>query len=96
MDDHWSYQRGKTYDKQGVRWHFVYRFFEVSPGEDEPREIYFRNDDKTEYGMLRFERLKDNPYRDFETIINKIMNNRPFRMPLIDMDTAREWSKGWK
>lgn len=96
LDDHWAYQRAKTYDRLGVRWHFVVRTFDVQPGEDEPREIYFRNDEKTEYGMLRFERLKDNTYRDLKAITNKIMNNRPFRNALLDEETAVEWSKAWK
>lgn len=94
--DQWSYQRAKTYDKLGGRWHFVIRTFVVKPGEDEPQEIYFRNDDKTEYGMLRFDRPQDNTYRDLKAIVNKIMNNRPFRAALLDDDTAVEWSKAWK
>ena len=96
VEDQWSYKRAKTYDKLGGRWHFVVRTFVVKPGEDEPREIYFRNDEKTEYGMLRFDRIKDDPYRDFDAITYKIMNNRPFRNSLLDDETATEWSKGWK
>ena len=65
-------------------------------GEDEPREIYFRDDAETTFGMLRFERLKDNPYRDFNAITNKIMNTKPFRTSLLDNETASVWSKGWK
>ena len=72
------------------------RSFEVAKGEDEPREIYFRDDAETTFGMLRFEQLKDNPYRDFDAITNKIMNNKPFRMSLVDDETASAWSKGWK
>ncbi len=94
--DSWSYKRTKTYDRQRVRWHFVVRSFEVEEGEDEPREIYFRDDAGTTFGLLRFERLKDIPYRDFDAITNKIMNNKPFRTSLLDAETAAVWSKGWK
>ncbi len=96
IQDSWSYKRAKTYDRQRTRWHFVVRSFEVAKGEDEPREIYFRDDAETTFGMLRFERLKDNPYRDFDAITNKIMNNKPFRTSLLDNETASVWSKGWK
>ena len=96
MEQSWSYHRAKTHDRTGVRWHFASRFFTAVPGEDEPRELYFRNDDNTEFGMLRFERLQDNPYRDSQTIINKIMNNIPFRRTLLDEETASVWKKNWK
>lgn len=96
MRDSWSYKRAKTYDRQRTRWHFVVRSFEVAKGEDEPREIYFRDDEQTTFGMLRFESVKNIPYRDFAAITNKIMNNKPFRTSLIDAETASVWSKGWK
>lgn len=96
MKDDWTYHRTKKYDRNHVRWHFVTRYFHVEEGEDEPREIYFRNDDSTEFGMLRFERLKDNPYRDFHAVVTKIMNNAPFRRSLQDNKTAHIWRKNWK
>lgn len=68
----------------------------VAKGQDEPREIYFRDDAQTEFGVLRFEKLQDNPYRDFAAITYKIMNNKPFRCSLLDSETASVWTKSWK
>jgi hypothetical protein len=66
MQDDWTYHRAKKYDRNKVRWHFVTRYFHVGDGKDEPRELYFRNDDGSEFGMLRFEKLQDNPYRSWD------------------------------
>ena len=96
MRDEWTYHRTRKYDKHGMRWHFVTRYFHAGDGEDEPREFYFRNDDETEFGMLRFERLKDNPYRDSDAIVTKILNNLPFRRSLLDEETKAIWRKNWK
>lgn len=96
MEDTWSYHRTKTYDKTGRRWHFVTHNFFPAKGEDEPREYYFRDDDATEYGVLKFEKMQDNPYRDFAAIKQKIMNNIPFRRALVDDETRGIWRKPWK
>jgi hypothetical protein len=98
MKDTWSYDKDKRFDKKGKRWHFVYRSFHGTgtPYEERPYEVYFRDDDKTEFGLLRFERLKDNPYRDYLTVITKIMNNDAFRLTLLSPNTAEIWQKSWK
>ena len=96
MLDLWSYDKVKRIDRNGGHWHFVSHYFFAETDEDEPREIYLRNDQKTEFGMLRFERIKDNPYRDYVTIVNKIMNNAPFRKSLLNPETASLWKKNWK
>lgn len=96
ITEEWTYHRTKRYDKKRMRWHFATRYFYVAEGEDEPREVYFRNDDTTEYGMLRFERLKDNPYRDLDQIVTKIMSNKPFRKSLHTEVAANIWRKDWK
>jgi hypothetical protein len=96
MLEMWSYDKVKRIDKKGGRWHFVTRDLFVDGDEDQPREYYFRNDQKTEFGMLRFERVKDNPYRDYEMLINKIMNNMPFRKSLHSPETEAIWKKNWK
>lgn len=98
MKDTWSYDEDKRFDKKGRRWHFVYRSFHDSDAayEERPYEVYFRNDDRTEFGLLRFERLKDNPYRDYLTVITKIMNNDAFRQTLLNPDTDQIWQKSWK
>ena len=94
----WYYERKRRRDKKGMRWHFVSRSMvdpEV-PSEERAFELYFRNDDRSEFGLLRFERRKDNPYRDYEAIVTKIMNDAAFRRPLLDPETASVWRRTWK
>ena len=94
----WSYDGVKRFDKQGNRWHFVRRNFEDETiREDErPYELYFRNDERSEFGLLRFEKVKDNSYRDYQSVVKKIMNNPPFRRSLLAPDTRDLWQKNWK
>lgn len=90
----WSYYKAKSLDKKGRRWHFVQRYcFGVEP---RPFEMYFRDEERTEFGLLRFENTKDFPYRNSEVAMNKIMNNDPFRRSLLDADTEAVWKKNWK
>ena len=94
----WSYERKRRRDKKGARWHFASCIVldpEV-PYEERPFQLYFRNDDRTQFGLLRFEHRKDNPYRDYEAIVTKIMNNHAFRRTLLDPETAGIWRKSWK
>jgi hypothetical protein len=95
--DSWSYERKQRRDKKGTRWHFVSRSVVSDvPYDERPFELYFRNDHRTEYGLLRFERRKDNPYRDYEAIVSKIMNDVGFRRTLLDPVTAKVWKRSWK
>jgi hypothetical protein len=43
------------------------------PAENQPYALYFRSDDRSDFGVLRFEHVKDNPYRDLSTITREIM-----------------------
>ena len=91
--DIWSYDPKKSRDKKGGRWHFMFhhRFREgFAPGE-QPYVLYFRDDERTVFGVLRFERAKDNPYRSFAAVTRKIMNDSDFRETLLDEDTKRVW-----
>lgn len=94
----WFYERKHRYDKRGTRWHFVRRDIDdpAVPFDERPFEIYFRNDDRTEFGLLRFERRKDNPYRNYETMVAKIMNDVEFRNSLLDATTKTVWRRSWK
>jgi hypothetical protein len=98
MGEMWSYDKIKRFGKNGKRWHFVTRHFLGGIGEfdDLPYELYFRDDERTEFGLLRFEKSKDNPYRDYDAVISKIMNNTPFRKSLLNPETADVWKKNWK
>lgn len=94
----WSYEKQKRFDKRGNRWHFVYHHEAAKgvPYEERPFELYFRSDDRTVFGVLRFERRKDNPYRNYEAMVNKIMNNEEFRKSLLAPETEEVWNKNWK
>lgn len=96
MKKHWSYSKKKSFDSKGQRWHFVtctyYDGFDFS---ESPVEFYFRNDDRTYFGLLRFERSKDNPYM-FEKFQQKAMSNSDFRIQHESPETAEVWSRNWK
>lgn len=98
MDDYWIYDREKRVGHDGIRWHFVRREVRNPPRDydEQPIEYYFRNDERTVFGVLRFERRKDVPYRGYMTLINKIMNNAEFRESLLDLDTKGIWNRNWK
>lgn len=98
MKEMWSYDKALRVDRKGNRWHFVSRDFYGTdvPYENRPYELYFRNDEKTEFGWLRFEQRKDNPYRSYEILVNKIMNNDEFRKSLLDAETKDVWNRNWK
>jgi hypothetical protein len=94
----WTYEKQKRFDKKGRRWHFVYHDLDGSniPYEEQPIEFYFRDDERMMFGVLRFERRKDNPYRDYEVMVNKIMNDADLRNSLIDPETESIWNRNWK
>src|ERR1044071_5254849 len=98
MSEAWSYDKAKRLDNKGKRWHFVRRYLwgEKGSSENQPFELYFRDDERTEFGLLRFERQEDNPYRDYDTMINKIMNDVEFRKTLLDPGTKGFWNRNWK
>ncbi len=98
MKEMWSYDKTKRFGKNGKRWHFVRcNFYDADIDYDAcPYELYFRDDEKTEFGLLRFESKKDNPYRDYDAVISKIMNNVPFRKTLLNPETESVWKKNWK
>jgi len=99
MEGFGSYEKQRRYDKQGQRWHFVKRYLlgdDAEPDEEQAYELYFRNDDRTEFGLLRFEHRRDNPYRDHAMIVNKIMNDVEFRRTLLDAETEEVWLNSWK
>ena len=98
MGEMWSYDKVKRLDQNGKRWHFVNRYFfgELGDYDNQPYELYFRNDERTEFGLLRFEKKKENPYRDYDTVVNKIMNNAKFRKTLLNPDLEEIWNRNWK
>ena len=88
MGEMWSYDKSKRFDNKGGRWHFVRHSIwgEKGTSENQPFELYFRNDERTEFGLLRYEREEENPYRDYDMMINKIMNNAEFRKTLFSIN----------
>ena len=98
MGEMWSYEKQKRFDAKGKRWHFVRRHLWGEGGsfENQPFELYFRDDERTEFGLLRFERQEDNPYRNYEVMVDKIMNKTDFRKSLLDQETENIWNRNWK
>jgi len=98
MKEMWTYDKAKHFDKEGGRWHFVrLDFYETHViYEDRRVEIYFRSDDRSTFGMLRFERQKDIPYRSYDVMITKIMNDARFRESLTAPETKSVWNRNWK
>jgi hypothetical protein len=97
MREWWSYDKVKRADWNGTRWHFV--MHDIDDGQayrERPVEWFFRNDDRTVFGVFRFAHGTDNPYRDYETMIDKIMNKRDFRDSLLDPTTKEIWRRNWK
>mgnify|MGYP000016900826 CR=1 FL=1 len=97
MNEHWSYSTKKRTDKSGEKWHFVTRNFMDSNVEyaESPVEYYFRNDSRTYFGMVKFERRKDVPYM-FEKFTEKVMFNSEFRQNNEKPESKSAWSKNWK
>jgi len=98
MIETWAYDKQRRVGRDGRRWHFARRDFvdETLDYDERPFEIYFRDDERRVFGVLRFERKKENPFRDYETLTNKLMNDAEYREPLLDPDTRRVWKKSWK
>ena len=98
MKEMWAYDKQRRFDHSGKRWHFVRRDIYATniPYEDRPVELYFRDDERKEFGLLRFERQKEIPFRDYEVMINKVMNDREFRATLIASETSTVWNRNWK
>ena len=98
MDEDWSYDDVKRISKNGIRWHFVrcHSLDESLQYEDRPFKLYFRNDQNTVFGLLKFPKIKDNPYRNYDVMINKIMNNELFRQTLICPEAEIKWLKNWR
>lgn len=98
MRETWSYDKDKRVDGRGRRWHFVYHSLDDPnvPYEERPVEYYFRDDAREVFGVLRFERRNDNPFRSYEVLIRKLMNDEPFREGLIRPETAEIWNRNWK
>jgi hypothetical protein len=96
--DSWVYERVRRHGTNGTRWHFVAHNVAdpAIPYDEQPYELYFRDDERTEFGLLRFPRRKDNPYRNYEAMVDKIMNNESFRASLLHPATRTVWRKNWK
>jgi hypothetical protein len=89
----WSYDSKKFRDKKGRRWHFMqyYTFPKNVDYDERPYALYFRDDERTTFGVLRFERAKDNPYRGYAAVTRKIMNDSEFRATLLEEDSRKVW-----
>jgi hypothetical protein len=89
----WSCQPKKFRDKRGGRWHFMFhdRYLDDRAPDEQPYALYFRNDGSTVFGVLRFDRAKDNPYQSLATVTRKIMDDTEFRATLLDEASKKVW-----
>lgn len=103
MREAWEYDRSNWLDQRGHRWHFVERWAWESDAKfwyedrtgNRSYDLYFRDDARTIFGVIKFPRSRDNPYWS-EKLKDKIMNNADFREEYIDAETKRVWRKSWK
>ncbi len=70
---------------------FHHRFLADRAPDEQPYALFFRDDERTVFGVLRFERAKDNPYQSLDTVTRKIMDDGEFRATLLDDDSKRVW-----
>ncbi len=97
MSELWSYEKVKRLDRKGRRWHFVTHDRDSTlPYEERPWELYFHDEERKEFGCIRFERRKENPCRNYDILFSKIMDNPGFRKTLLDPSTKGAWRKRWK
>ena len=97
MREHWSYSTKKRADKKGENWHFVTCSLMEADVDysEQPVEYYFRNDNRTYFGKVRFERRKDIPYM-FEKFAEKVMSDSDFRKRYEAPETKSVWLKNWR
>ncbi len=70
---------------------FHHRYLDDRAPDEQPYALYFRNDERTVFGVLRFERSKDNPYSSFATVTRKIIEDAEFRVSLMDEGSKKVW-----
>jgi len=89
----WSLHQKKFYDCNGGRWYFLFHHLYLTDREPEeqPYALYFRNEERTVFGVLRFEHSRDNPYISFATVARKIMEDTEFRSSLVDEGSEKVW-----
>jgi hypothetical protein len=91
--ENWSPHIKKFHDQAGGRWHFMFqhRYLEERAPDEQPYALHFRNDERTIFGVLRFERSKDNPHGSFADVAHKIMDDAEFRASLVDAGSQKVW-----
>lgn len=70
---------------------FHSRYLRDRAPEEQPYALYFRDDERKVFGVLRFDSAKDNPYRSLDTVTRKIMDDVAFRATLLDDDSKKVW-----
>jgi hypothetical protein len=104
MRESWEYDKKKWLDKKGDRWHFVSHhawdgdaeFWYKVGTRNMSFDLYFCDDARTTFGVIRFPHHQDNPYHWYDTLKNKIITDKEFRKGLIDPETKQIWKKNWK
>jgi len=90
----WSPHTKKLYDREGGRWYFIFqhRYLEERAPDEQPYALHFRNEERTVFGVLRFERASDNPHGSFAEVARKIMDDDAFRASLLDAGSQKVWN----
>ena len=90
----WSPHVKKLHDPAGNRWYFLFhhQFLADRAPDEQPYALHFRNDDRTVFGVLRFERANENPHGEFTAVTRKILDDPAFRASLIDSTSHKVWS----
>ncbi|HEY4415878.1 MAG TPA: hypothetical protein VGO57_09315 [Verrucomicrobiae bacterium] len=70
---------------------FHHRYLLDREPDEQPYALYFRNEEHSVFGVLRFEQSKDNPYGSFATVTRKIMEDNEFRTSLLDEGSKKVW-----
>jgi len=58
-------------------------------------DLYFRDDARMVFGVIKFPRSRDNPF-GFAKLKEKIMNDAEFRKEYLDAGTQSIWKRSWK
>ena len=83
----WHYYKKKYYDKRGRRWHFMTH--NVMLESDQQFDLYFRDDDRTVFGVVRYG-PKD-AFAGLETVTRKLMHDTAYRARFLDDESKAVW-----
>jgi len=80
-----------------VQWHFVSKHSddESIPYRERPYALYFRDDERSFFGVVRIEHWKDIPM-NVDRLIQKILNSSDYREKHFEAKAKHVWLRNWK